>query len=804
SDRFPEVDFYGIDLATEYEVRDQASRVTKGRPLSPDDKLACIIDTGAVEDLKVSVGDVLLAFADAARPPYEVEIVGLYERRRLQRYQKPVAFMNLSVLQEITNKQHLITTTEIVLKQSDRPALITAANHIRNEVRKMSTSATIRSAEARMKQIEAAQDQQSFVLVLLSSVALLTALFIILSTLSMGMIERIHQLGLLRCIGVTRMQLAGLVMLEVLPLGLAGILLGVPVGVGLTALTVWLVPEYVGGFAVSWSGISQAVVAGLATTFVAGFLPALAALRVSPMEAARPRARSPRSVWLVAVAGLAGVILAVQWAVTREVTRSMWFVQFGSVAVALLYFGYAFLAPLCVRLVGAPAVALAARLIQVRTRLLQDQVGYAVWRSAGICCGLMVGLSLIVAIFVVNESVTRGWQFPKQFPEAYVWSPEMIRGKNVRTTVAPLPGVKTVATAAAINVSVEEKPGLLSAAQISQTWFMGCDTDEFLDTIKVEFLDGEGDEKSAREKLREGGYVLIADDFSRSRNKHLGDTIRIFAGSTPMRTFRVAGVIKSPAIDIAANYFQAHMEYNVVAAGSVMGSMADLKAKFYVDGVSLVLVNFDLPDQPPPAGWPPPETDAVWKGLPRQAFFQDRAVPVATRWRRFREEKVLRSIREALDVPQANSGTVRELKDEIDAELTNMTRLMTAVPSVALLVAAIGVANLMTANVTARSRQIAIMRAVGATRGLILRMVIGEAVVLGILGSGLGLALGVHLAETITALVERMWGFAIVVQLPWLYLIVTIVLTVALCIVAGVIPARHASRTNIVDALRVG
>jgi hypothetical protein len=54
------------------------------------------------------------------------------------------------------------------------------------------------------------------VLVLLSCVAMLTALFIILSTLSMGMIERVaFNLGLLRCVGVTSWQLAWLVMVEV-------------------------------------------------------------------------------------------------------------------------------------------------------------------------------------------------------------------------------------------------------------------------------------------------------------------------------------------------------------------------------------------------------------------------------------------------------------------------------------------------------------------------------------------------------------------------------------------------------------
>ena len=82
-------------------------------------------------------------------------------------------------------------------------------------------------------------------------------------------------------------------------------------------------------------------------------------------------------------------------------------------------------------------------------------------------------------------------------------------------------------------------------------------------------------------------------------------------------------------------------------------------------------------------------------------------------------------------------------------------------------------------------------------------MVIGEAIVLGTLGSALGLALGVHLAINITELVNRMWGFRVDLELPWGLLVAAIFLTVGLCIVAGIFPARHASRTNIVDALHV-
>jgi putative ABC transport system permease protein len=144
---------------------------------------------------------------------------------------------------------------------------------------------------------------------------------------------------------------------------------------------------------------------------------------------------------------------------------------------------------------------------------------------------------------------------------------------------------------------------------------------------------------------------------------------------------------------------------------------------------------------------------------------------------------------------------VRELKNAIDREINGMTTLLTAVPTMALIVAAIGVANLMTANVTSRIKQLAILRAVGATRGLVLRLVIGEALVLGLLGSGLGLALGLALARATTVMTERMYGMEIPFETPWGMVAAAAGLTIGLCVLAGILPARHASRTNVVDAL---
>ncbi|MGE0478873.1 MAG: ABC transporter permease [Phycisphaerae bacterium] len=845
----PEVDVHGVDIELERLVRDYPLK--DGRMLTADDRFAAVVEAGFAEEYGKQVGDSLLLWGGsrADDEPYELEIVGLVERRRIARFQKAQAVVPLTTLQQIALKQGSATSLDVILRDQNDRNIRRVTEIIRGEVRKRVPNATVRDVRLRLQQIQNAQNQQEFVLVLLSCVAMLTGLFIILSTLSMGMVERIAQLGLMRCIGLTGGQLALLMLVEVIPLGVIGVALGVPMGLGLTALTVSLVPEYVGAFPIRideiagaarvgvgallrsvwdnlWStGIVLAATAGLATTLAATLLPILAAVSVTPLEASRPRARRGRRWLMFATAAGALLVLGLQYSTVYGFSpwlhdaltpasaflqahlgfplpldglqRSPTFLSGATLVIVLLYLGYALLAPLVVWVIGSSAVLLTARLARVHTRLLQDQVGYAVWRSAGICCGLMVGLSLIVGLAVFSESVRNGWEFPKQFPEAYVWSFQQMR-PDAEQRLRAVPGVRNFTAANAMNVIVEERPLLMEKVFLSVTWFLGIDPESFFDLVRLEFVEGE--RATAQRLMRQGGHVLVAEDFARTRNKHLGDTVKVFVGQR-QHLFKIAGVVQSPALDIAAGYFQAHSEMNVVAVGSVMGANADMRRLFNVDGVKLVLLNFDLPPETPPAGWPPPRDTAAAAALGAEAF--DERLPLASRWQRWREEQVLRAVAGQLENPQAFRGTVRELKDEIDRELTRVTRLLSAVPAVALIVAAIGVANLMTASVTSRARQLAILRAVGATRGLILRMVIGEALVLGVLGSVLGLALGLHLAHNTTTMTERMWGMAARLQLPWEYIMVSVALTIGLCVLAGIMPARHASRTNVVDALRV-
>ena len=94
------------------------------------------------------------------------------------------------------------------------------------------------------------------------------------------------------------------------------------------------------------------------------------------------------------------------------------------------------------------------------------------------------------------------------------------------------------------------------------------------------------------------------------------------------------------------------------------------------------------------------------------------------------------------------------------------------------------------------------LRAVGATKWQVGRLVIGEALVLGLLGSLGGVAVGLLAAHGVNKIVYKVWGFALETTVPWHWVGLGVAFTAAICLIAGLLPARYASRNNIIDAMQ--
>ncbi len=147
------------------------------------------------------------------------------------------------------------------------------------------------------------------------------------------------------------------------------------------------------------------------------------------------------------------------------------------------------------------------------------------------------------------------------------------------------------------------------------------------------------------------------------------------------------------------------------------------------------------------------------------------------------------------------AGIMREFFDTFLSGTANVLLLIAAFVSV---VAAASILTTIYNSVSARLREIAILRALGATRARILTIICTEAVLIGLLGGLLGIVCGHLLSAVGSAFLQRTMGQPInwisVGPLEWGYL----ALVVGMAFVAGLVPALKAYRTPVAENLTVG
>ena len=167
------------------------------------------------------------------------------------------------------------------------------------------------------------------------------------------------------------------------------------------------------------------------------------------------------------------------------------------------------------------------------------------------------------------------------------------------------------------------------------------------------------------------------------------------------------------------------------------------------------------------------------------------------------EERIEQLLLERFDEDEdAFSLSTTAVLEEAMSSITNvLSILLGGIAAISLVVGGIGIMNIMMVTVTERTREIGIRKAIGASRGTILVQFLLEAVVLCMMGCGLGIFLSWSVLQVVSTVVA---STGLVFRLDGGVVLIAVLFCFVIGLVFGLYPANKAAKMKPIDALHYG
>ena len=703
----------------------------------------------------VRVGDVV-GVIRLFRPTIELRVVGITEPPPLGG--RPQAFASFATLARVSGRDDQYTEIEIELRDG-----VDADAFVARRAADLPERLLLQTTERITSGVEKNMASSRLGFLLVCALAMLSAAFIIMTGLTTGVAEQQRELAILRCIGATRAHLGASQLVIGLIIGGIGAAVGVPAGIGIAAAVVaWFKGVMPGGLVIPVDILAIAVAAALATGLLGAAWPAWRAARTTPVQAMTSRARPPsrRGLALTGAFGLAGIVVQLV-IVGLPADGQVVFWGYATVGLPAMFVGY-YLASVPVTLLVTRALApLLTSAFGLPRHVLRRTIESTPWRHGFTAGAMMAGLALMIAIWTNGGAILRDWLGRIEFPDAFVSG--LALTEEAQRIVEQQPFV--VDTASVTLHPVETDAFGIRALQSYRTTFVAFEPEPFLQMTDLQWVEGDAD--YAARRLEEGGAVIVAREFRIAQDLGAGDTFVCRGADGVQHSFEIVGVVTSPGLELVSKFFNIGDEFVDQAMHAVFGSRRDLKERFGVDTIQLIQI--DLADD------------------------TDDAEAIA----------VLRA--ELFGAGVADVGSGRIIREQLVGFATTLVLAFSAVAAGAMLVASFGVANLIVAGIHARRFEFGVLRAIGGGRGLVVRLVVGEAVIVAVSASILGTLIGIQGAWAGQILYRHLLGIDLSLAPPpgpigagWL---VVLVMTLAAAAPAIASLARRRPR-ELIQAMR--
>ena len=588
----------------------------------------------------------------------------------------------------------------------------------------------------------------------LSYISLVVGAFLIYNTISVSVVRRRPEIGILRALGAGRIGIFWLFLAESLMFGLAGSVLGIALGRFLAEGAVTLIAGTVNALytssapapiALTTFSIVTALAAGMLVAVLSALGPAREAMSVSPTEAMGRGAREYQASLNVrrdlALAGLLALLAIAASQFPAFDGRPI----AGYLATLLSIIAAALAAPAMVLIVVKVLRPAARAWFGAEGLLAGRSLTASLGRTSVVVAALATAISMMAAVGIMVGSFRETvlvWLDTQLKADLYI-RPAGPAGAGlypalpVETAdrVAHVSGIAAIDVFHAFEFRYGGRRATLGAGNLDIVRRFG----------RLRFLPGQ-DRESILESLPNRDRVIVSEPFANKHRLRAGDHIAIALGA------------RQVPVTVAGVYY----EYS--------------SDRGYVIFDRSTLLKY-LPNQP----------------ATNIAIYIKPGVDAA-------------GVRRAVLNATASLGLVvapNELLRKQAVIIFDRTFAITyALEGVAIVVAMLGAANSLLALVLDRRRELGLLRYLGASASQIRRMILVEAGFLGLLANLLGLALGFVLSLLLIYVINKQsFGWTIQFHPPVILLAGALSLVWCVTIVAGLYPARVASRLNPIEVI---
>jgi len=682
----------GVDFALEPRFR-HTDLVTGRFPQAPNEIL---IDPITADELRAKVGDSLdvQRFGD----PITLTVAGIYQRQRLGAVQRPQVELDVHTLADAVDRSNQLTSVMIILKRGqDVPKF--CALHLGELPPTLILEPAEMVRAGFNRQISASQ----FGFTVASVLTFMCASFIIVTALTTSVTERQREMAVTRCIGASRPQLFASQVFAGLGMSTLGAIVGIPLGIGLTALLIWHYREILSaGLRIHPLGVELAIIGSAAAGLLGALYPAWMASHVAPLRAMSFQARPPRRSSMIWCGAMGLALIGGQLLLILPGDAQSRFLAYAYVGLPALLLGYFMIAVPLLTGVNSLISRPISSLLRLPKGMLGRSIGATPFRHGFTAGALMVGIAILVSTWSSMTSILNDWVGKIKFADGFAFRTTGISVQQ-QQAIANLPFVKAYCPIGYMPLRVFGRQifGVQGLAPPNVTC-MGFDPDQFFSMNAVQWV--AGDPAVAIPKLKDGTGIIVADRFLTTQKVKIGDHLTLGADRV-QKDFEIVGAVNSAGLDIATQLF-------------------GIRSQYMDYSISCVFMD--------------------WNTVGRVFDSHDAHLMQLNLSQNISDKEAIKRIAEVAPGVQFNSGRwiLKNINEVAGAVLT----VESTVAFVALVLACLGMGNVILANIHGRRFEYGVLRAVGAHRKLLARLIFGEAAILALTGSLTGTLLGIHLA----------------------------------------------------------